>query len=491
MTRLIRTSVRATILLPACLVAGAALVEGQTPAKPAFDLDLSTPDVPAFTILGVSPTQIERPTTPKAFGLSLLSATTDGTSLVPNKYAVVVSPYWMQHAAVTLDKYVRPGVEQSLVQTLTVSFATARSSAAATANSTDIALGLSASLWAGHGSTAFAKQLVTLLALDVKLLAADSLSEDLAEIVKAHALNGLGTSPSRGALQRFIDGPTQDSLKEFLNKRYGEHFSGIVADQNAVKLIDGTTLAAEKAKALAAAEKALDAAVDSLFASDPLPLLAGAVGELLRHVPEAPTDAAAIRAAREIVAFRALSQVAVSVKALKDAAESGVKATVAGVRSEDKLRVGWMLGLTGAIGSRVPDERFADARQLRWAVWASPAYRSDGTNVDVIGVVKWIQRDATEGPNLFDAGVRVVKQAGGASFSAEYLGRTENSSAGASAKTERATVNFDYKIVEKVFVTAAFGKDFADPSAGKPKGGLLSILGVTIGLSKSPSVQAP
>jgi len=46
-------------------------------------------------------------------------------------------------------------------------------------------------------------------------------------------------------------------------------------------------------------------------------------------------------------------------------------------------------------------------------------------------------------------------------------------------------------VAERVFVTAAFGKDFADPSAGRPKGGLISVLGVTIGLSKNPTVQAP
>src|SRR6185295_109950 len=145
-----------------------------------------TPDVPAFTILGISPTQIERPTTPKAFGLSLLSASKEGTNLIPSNYAVVLAPYWMQHAAVTLNDYVRPGVQQSLVQTLTVSLATARSGAASTATSTDIAFGLSASPWAGHGSAAFAGQLVTLLALDVKLLAADGLSEDLAEVISTH-----------------------------------------------------------------------------------------------------------------------------------------------------------------------------------------------------------------------------------------------------------------------------------------------------------------
>ena len=154
MTRSIRAYVRATALLPACWLAAAAVVHGQTPAKPAFELNLSTPDVPAFTILGISPTQIERPTTPKAFGLSLLSAPKEGANLIPNNYAVVLAPYWMRHAGVTINDYVRPGVRQSLVQTLTVSLATARSGAVTPSTSTDLGFGLSASPWAGHGSAA-------------------------------------------------------------------------------------------------------------------------------------------------------------------------------------------------------------------------------------------------------------------------------------------------------------------------------------------------
>ena len=70
------------------------LVHAQTP--PSFELDLSTPDVPAFTILGVAPTQIERPLTPRALALSLLGAATDDENLIPNKYALVAAPFWMR-----------------------------------------------------------------------------------------------------------------------------------------------------------------------------------------------------------------------------------------------------------------------------------------------------------------------------------------------------------------------------------------------------------
>jgi len=135
----------------------------------------------------------------------------------------------------------------------------------------------------------------------------------------------------------------------------------------------------------------------------------------------------------------------------------------------------------------VPNDAFTGGRQLRRAFWISPAYRNEATHVEIIGVVKWIQRAAAEGADLFDYGARVVKQAGRTAVSAEFLGRSERADE-TTPTTQRVSANLDYKIVDKVFVSVAFGKDFADPSAGKPKGGVVSILGFSIGLSRNPTV---
>jgi hypothetical protein len=42
-----------------------------------------------------------------------------------------------------------------------------------------------------------------------------------------------------------------------------------------------------------------------------------------------------------------------------------------------------------------------------------------------------------------------------------------------------------------MFLTAAFGKDFADPRASQPKGGLISLLGINFGFGKKPSIPIP
>jgi hypothetical protein len=456
------------------------LVHAQTP--PPFELDLSTPDVPAFTILGVAPTPTERPLTPRALALSLLGAATDDENLIPNKYALVAAPFWMRPNKLTIADYFRPTVRESLAQTFTFSLATTPVS-----SNTDIGVGLSVSPWAGHGSAAFADALASLQAINARYLAADGLVALLTEIANGKSLDPLGTSPLRPVLQGFIDRPNAEALKDFLQRRYEELFTSVVPDPALKGIVDPDAIAQQKKTALATAKRALGTAVDTLFASDPLPVLSGPVGDLLRHVPEAPTDSKSIQEARSIIAYRVLAQVIPPVALLKSSAETAMKASVAEVHSEDKLRMGWMLGVAGAFASRVPNDAFTGGQQLRWAFWASPAYRNEAVHVEIIGIVKWIQRDVVEGPDLFDFGARVVKQAGRTAVSAEFLGRTERADETAPV-TQRLTANVDYKIVDKAFVTVAFGKDFADPSAGKPKGGIVSILGFSIGLSKNPTV---
>jgi hypothetical protein len=87
--------------------------------------ELRTPTSPAFVILGVEPTSIERPTTPRAFALGLLSAPGGAGGVIPENYAAEFAPYWMRsHPDLTFQEYVRPNPLQSLLQTFSVSLAT-------------------------------------------------------------------------------------------------------------------------------------------------------------------------------------------------------------------------------------------------------------------------------------------------------------------------------------------------------------------------------
>ncbi len=91
---------------------------------PSID-NIRTPNSPAFTVLGVQPTSIERPSTPADLTLALDNAT-EGFTSFPKNFAIEVSPYWMGKAArsTTWREDVDRSLEESLMRTLSLSFAT-------------------------------------------------------------------------------------------------------------------------------------------------------------------------------------------------------------------------------------------------------------------------------------------------------------------------------------------------------------------------------
>lgn len=104
--------------------------------------DLRTPTSPAFVILGVEPTSVERPTTPRAFALGLLSASGGEGGVIPENYAAELAPYWMRrHPTLTFEEFIQPDPLQSLMQTFSVSLATS-SEAVGTDTMTSVGIGL-------------------------------------------------------------------------------------------------------------------------------------------------------------------------------------------------------------------------------------------------------------------------------------------------------------------------------------------------------------
>lgn len=134
-----------TCALP-CIVA-------ETPARAQDSLrlnELRTPTSPAFVILGVEPTSIERPTTPRAFALGLLSAPGGAGGVIPENYAAELAPYWMRsHPDLTFQEYTRPGPLQAFLQTLSISVATTVLATGAD-STTGIGVGLRATPVMGH-----------------------------------------------------------------------------------------------------------------------------------------------------------------------------------------------------------------------------------------------------------------------------------------------------------------------------------------------------
>lgn len=67
--------------------------------------DLKMPNSPAFILLDVAPTSVDRPTTTKAFSTSILNNVNQNNG-IPQNYAVEFTPYWfLKHPKLTAFKY--------------------------------------------------------------------------------------------------------------------------------------------------------------------------------------------------------------------------------------------------------------------------------------------------------------------------------------------------------------------------------------------------
>jgi hypothetical protein len=145
-----------TLVTAALCIAVSAAAQVPDPLK--LD-DVKTPVSPAFVVLGISPTAVERPTTPRALGMSLISENsgTSGDGL-PRNLALEVAPYWLsERPALTFEQYDHPSLWQSLKQTASVSFATKNGTSTSTSTSTTVTpslggLGIRASWTIGESS---------------------------------------------------------------------------------------------------------------------------------------------------------------------------------------------------------------------------------------------------------------------------------------------------------------------------------------------------
>lgn len=92
---------------------------------PADFNSLRTPSSPAFVLLGVEPSSVEKPNTPSDFAASVLSATSN-LSALPKDYALETSPYWLfSHRRRSWRDDIKRDVLESATRTFTLSVATA------------------------------------------------------------------------------------------------------------------------------------------------------------------------------------------------------------------------------------------------------------------------------------------------------------------------------------------------------------------------------
>ena len=145
--------------------------------------DLKTPVSPGFQLLGVAPTDIDRPATPRAFAVALLSALQKGDTVLPNGFAMEVAPYWLlPHDRLEFTTYINPGVGQSLRQTFSISVASTKAAAPpadAAAKLMDLGVGFRTSPWSGRATPQVEKLRVAIVTAAAQASVVDTLLDQI------------------------------------------------------------------------------------------------------------------------------------------------------------------------------------------------------------------------------------------------------------------------------------------------------------------------
>ena len=114
--------------------------------------DVTAPSSPAFTILGIAPTSIQKPADSHAISASLLALTQDKS--FPNNLAIEVTPYWLKsRPALTFDDLYRSSIN-TFLRTSAFSVGSAPRLQGKDTIGTGFALGYRAMpWWSGHESS--------------------------------------------------------------------------------------------------------------------------------------------------------------------------------------------------------------------------------------------------------------------------------------------------------------------------------------------------
>ena len=174
--------------------------------------DFKTPTAPAFALIGVSPSQVETPRSPKELGFTLYNAYNGGA--LGQDVAIDVAPYWLaSHPTLTYDQYVKRPVVRQLLDNLSVSAATA---AVPEQSATDVGFGLRTHVFFANASDVEAGQ--ALRDAESALMGLQGAAEIEELLVRSGCKNNSGPEPGvcpelRERLRQ-IAAPAEEALKE-------------------------------------------------------------------------------------------------------------------------------------------------------------------------------------------------------------------------------------------------------------------------------------
>lgn len=136
------------VILGLALLPAPARAQDSVSAPPDLNT-FRTPPSPAFVLLGVEPSSVERPSTPADFAVTVLNGTQNFSTL-PRDFALEVSPYWLLgHPKQRWEGDVHRNLFQSVIRTLSIAAATSEVGTS-DAPVTGAGVSLRTALFSGH-----------------------------------------------------------------------------------------------------------------------------------------------------------------------------------------------------------------------------------------------------------------------------------------------------------------------------------------------------
>jgi len=183
---------------------------------PAFN-SVRTPVSPAFVLLGIAPTAVERPNTPADLAFSILNRAATLTGL-PRDVALEISPYWLvKHPRLNWEQDSTRTIATSLLRTMTISVATA-DLGTDTRPISGLAVGLRAAVASGRLSREAIDQLRQLGTLvDRENLVFDNLIKQRRGVLQRALTRELKNATSRADTGR-LTAKTDSAVRDFVEQ---------------------------------------------------------------------------------------------------------------------------------------------------------------------------------------------------------------------------------------------------------------------------------
>jgi hypothetical protein len=393
--------------------------------------DLKVPISPAFILLGVTPTSIDKPETPKALGVSILNSFNNNINILPKNYSFEVSPYWLSSKDnLTFDEYYKKD-SKSVIQNLSFSLATVP---------LDTVLG--------------------------------------------------GTSLGVGVRTLFLQGKPNSKLQN----KYNEYIIQLNKDNIRGNTINSIINSSNSLKTYVDIKNAFSNQIKNSSLLKIQNKSANYVNEYLTNLNKNINDLITKKLGlMNLKTLDSLSQSQVNeileyVKEQTDEIDQKKnEAIVTDFRELDKKREGILIEFAGALAFGFADDSIKNGKISDFGIWLTPMY-SNG-NIDLISVLRYIGNvDTGITQSKFDTGLRFLYRNGGFGISLEGLLRTEDKV----SPTYRYALNLDYKLTNNIYLTGTFGKNFdGTPVNGSGNGDLITVFGINFGMGSDPIVKLP